>query len=274
MAQILSSQSIQWLGSGILGGIAILLLLLGWLPLGSAGLFGLFASLLAGYCLLSQHTLRVANLLRVGVWGLILPVGLSMALYRPEGFSYPLLFHVDQFHLDGKPFALYVNTAKALAGYTAILWLLTQPSPQSRLHQRWFLPLSLALAAVVLAAAVPLLGLQWHPKWQSEIAIFLVVNLLVTCVAEESFMRLLVQAPIHHACLRFGPFVAGAVGLLVSTGLFAAAHSPQTGAAWGVYLLAGAMYGLGYALTGRLWVSVATHFTVNAMHILWLTCPF
>lgn len=262
----------EWFGALALFAVAVASVLMGWLPTVAAVLLAGFTLLLVVY---RSERLNFPWVKCV-VWFFLLPVGLAMALYRPDGFHYPLIFRLAQLHEGGKPFALHLNTAKALAGYMAIVWLVAVPGvlPKRYLSWRWLTVVAVTLAAPVLLVAIPLFGLQWQPKWGMHVVVFLVVNALVTCVAEESFMRLLVQGPIQRAGARFcGPLLSHGGALLVSTLLFAAAHSPQGAEAWGIYLLAGCAYGLGYALSGRLWVAIVTHFTVNAVHYVFLTYP-
>lgn len=249
--------------------VALLSLLLGWLPLSVAGLLVLFIAALAAFYFARNRAAWV----KVVLWLPLLPLGLAIALMRPEGFSYPLVFSMNELYPGGKPFDLHLNTAKALAGYAVVIWLLGSAPKQMLVTGRQVFVWPILLAGVVLGVAIPLLGLEWQPKWGLHAVWFLLVNLLVTCVAEESFMRLLVQGPLQRALQRFGAAPAAFIALTVTTVLFAAAHSPQGAHAWAIYLVAGCAYGAAYTLTGRLSAAIATHFLVNAVHYLLLTYP-
>lgn len=249
--------------------VALLGLLLGWLPLSVVGLLVLFIAALAAF----HFARNRAAWVKVLLWLPLLPLGLAIALMRPEGFSYPLVFSMNELYPGGKSFDLHINMAKALAGYAVVIWLLGSV-PKQMLVTGWQVFVwPILLAGVVLGVAIPLLGLEWQPKWGLHAIWFLLVNLLVTCVAEESFMRLLVQGPLQRALQQFGGAPAAFIALTVTTVLFAAAHSPQGAHAWAIYLVAGCAYGAAYTLTGRLSAAIATHFLVNTVHYLLLTYP-
>lgn len=259
----------KWIASALLVGIALACLLEGWLPPAVAGLFCLFIVALAGYRLTASRPAWV----RIALWLPLLPLGLAIALVRPEGFAYPLVFHLDALYPGGKPFYLHVNIAKALAGYAVIVWLLSDHSHPEQAKPKVAAVCVVLLAVLVLAVAVPLLGLQWQPKFGAHTVWFALVNLLVTCVAEESFMRLLVQAPLQRTLARLGRIPAAVVALAAASALFAAAHSPVGAEAWGIYLLAGVAYGAAFVFTGRLSAAIGTHFLVNITHYVLLTYP-
>src|SRR6478609_1299474 len=46
-------------------------------------------------------------------WFLAIVLGIGIGLYRPAGFSYPLIFSVSQLHEGGLPMDLYLNLGKA-----------------------------------------------------------------------------------------------------------------------------------------------------------------
>lgn len=104
---------------------------------------------------------------------------------------------------------------------------------------------------------------------------FGLVNLVVTCISEEAFMRLLVQAQIQN-------FISGAVKqkfwqelipLVVATSLFTLIHFSSNLNVTLAYGLAGFLYGLVYSLTKNIWMCIAVHFGVNIIHFSFLTYP-
>jgi membrane protease YdiL (CAAX protease family) len=136
---------------------------------------------------------------------------------------------------------------------------------------------ALVVVGVVLGLAL-LLGVVdfapwWRAMWPSgeALVLFLAVNLLFTCVAEEAFFRGLVQGFLTRWLHSMGRPTWWAVP--PSALLFGLAHAGG-GAA---YALLATLAGLGYGWvclrTGRVGAAIALHFTVNAVHVLFFTYP-
>ena len=131
------------------------------------------------------------------------------------------------------------------------------------------------LALFTLIVAYKILGLAFHVKPFKYIVLFGLVNLIITCLAEEAFMRLLLQEQIQK-------FISGAVThklwqefipLITTTFIFVLTHSVQGFNAVLAFAVAGFSYGLVYSLTKNLWACVAVHFAVNIIHFSFLTYP-
>lgn len=244
------------------------------IPSVAAALVAIFAVFLFLY----DYFLKLTN--RVGIyicWLCAIFLGVVVGLYRPSGFSYPLVFSVNQLHENGLPMSLYVNMAKLFAGYIIIYYLLssTVSTPvyvKSRPKQ---FALVLALVVLILSLSYSLLSLQLYLKPLQYIVMFGLVNLLVTCVGEEAFMRLLLQAQVQK-------FIAGRVKqgfwqelipLFITTIIFVLTHSVHGFNSIVVYTFAGFSYGLVYCLTKNLWACVGVHFGVNIIHFAFLTYP-
>jgi uncharacterized protein len=208
-------------------------------------------------------------------WLLAIVLGIGVGLYRPVGFNYPLIFSLNQLHEGGLPFSLYINIAKLLAGYITVYFLLSfgsQAYIQSRALQ---FALAVGLGFLVVCVAYFALDLAFYLKPLKYIALFGLVNLLATCIAEEAFMRLLLQAQLQK--FLSGKLASGfwleAIPLLITTTIFGVMHfSANVNLLW-VFSLAGFSYGLVYSLTKNLWMCVAVHFTVNIIHFSFLTYP-
>lgn len=252
--------------------IVIFLVAVGWLPLINALL--LLPFILGLYGLTAIPDSRRALLAAVLIPTFL--IGFFMAIYRPAGFDYPLVWNPGPLYEGGSPYALYVNLSKAVGGYLVILWLWfgMRPSgenpPGARpLWERW--ALVACGAGSILFIAHALFGVDLKPKLPEGILYFVLVNLLVTVVSEEAFFRVLLQSQIE----RF--FSSRAVGMTiavaVSSVLFALAHSGATGPVFFLFLFAGFVYAAVYARTRSLTVSIATHFGVNIIHITLLEYP-
>lgn len=245
-----------------------------FLPLSCAFLIAAFTLVLFVYRYCSSTHRSLGMYL---TWLLAIALGIGVGLYRPAGFNYPLVFSVSQLHEGGSPFSLYINIAKLLAGYITVYLLISsgvkvKPYIQNR-PQQFALAVGLGLFVVLIAYFA--LGLGFYLKPLAYITLFALVNLLVTCVAEEAFMRLLLQAQLHKflSGKLASTFQLEAVPLLITTGIFVLMHFSANVTVLGVFALAGFCYGLVYSLTKNFWACVAVHFTVNIVHFSLLTYP-
>lgn len=245
-----------------------------FLPLICAFLVTAFTLVLSAYRYYSSNQKPLGMYI---TWLLAIVLGIGVGLYRPAGFNYPLVFSVSQLHEGGSPFSLYINIGKLLAGYVAVYLLMSsdvkvKPYIQNRAPQ---FALAVGLGLFVVLFAYFALGLGFYLKSLEYIALFALVNLLVTCVAEEAFMRLLLQAQLHKflSGKHTNAFWLEAIPLLITTGIFALMHFSANVTVLGVFALAGFCYGLVYSLTKNVWACVAVHFTVNIVHFSLLTYP-
>ncbi|WP_370977881.1 lysostaphin resistance A-like protein [Agaribacterium sp. ZY112] len=211
------------------------------------------------------------------LWLTVFIVGLTIGLYRPEGFNYPLVFNVDALHTEGQAFALYLNTAKVLAGIAVLVFLLPISIKKPSLKTApWQIILTMLVCALMInTLAWHLLDLQVHTKTLFVILSFLAVNLSVTCLAEEAFMRLLLQGECLRAVSKFteNKLIREGLPLALCTLIFILTHFPSSLNMLIVFGLAGFAYGLIYALTKNITYAIGLHFSVNALHFLFLTYP-
>lgn len=198
-----------------------------------------------------------------------------VATYRPSGFSYPLLFELPG--LDGEPrYKLFINTAKALVGF--ILLYLLWPTKHEGIfvaRARYRIMIVLIAPALIIGLAIPVLNLELQVKAVEQIVLFAAANLLIISVAEETFMRLLLQQSLCNAVATFCAirWVQESIALLIVTLLFVLIHSGISGDAVWIYALAGFLYGLSYTLSKNIFYPIVIHFCVNQIHFSVFTYP-
>jgi membrane protease YdiL (CAAX protease family) len=211
------------------------------------------------------------------LWFVAIILGVGIGLYRPAGFNYPLIFSVSQLYEGGLPMDLYLNLGKALAGYCIIFFLFS--SARQSIGYITSLPKQISLVVVstllILGVAIVLLNLQVHVKAVNYILMFGAVNLLVTCVAEEAFMRWLLQTQLQIFFARkiSNRILQEGLALLITTIIFVLTHMVHGLEAVMVFTLAGFVYGFVYTLTKNLLAAIAVHFLVNIIHFSLLTYP-
>jgi membrane protease YdiL (CAAX protease family) len=127
----------------------------------------------------------------IAVLGLTILLSLALALHAFPGFNNPLIIENIKLSVSSAPFTQYANFDKASVGLFLLLFFCPRVSSVRELGQvmRKAAPAALATATVVLALSL-LVGLtQVDAKIPALTAVFLVTNLLFTCVAEEAFFR-------------------------------------------------------------------------------------
>lgn len=159
--------------------VAVVLAFCSWIPLLLLFLLPLFV---AGLYRVAQ---KKTGWLDVALWLVTLLLGFFIATYRPTDFSYPRVWRFDSL----ENFTLYLNTAKAIAGYLVLVWLIRARLAAKCMPLLPSLLVACAGIAIVISAGIGL-GLSFTPKLPEGLVYFVLLNLLVTVVAEEAFFRL------------------------------------------------------------------------------------
>jgi membrane protease YdiL (CAAX protease family) len=202
---------------------------------------------------------------------LIFLSGLAFAfsLHIIPGFNNELLFSSEQFGLSDLPFKLSAKLNKALAGF-AILMAMSQ-------HLTWrisFNTLKLILGSILLFFLLCLLlGAKLDPKLGELTLAFIFFNLLVTCIAEEAFFRLVIQNGIYNVSKGF---LGGWFAVFLTAVIFMLAHF-HTGIGADKRLLlifiAGLLYGGIYLKSKSFGSAVFAHFTINIIYFSLFAFP-
>lgn len=257
--------------AGLSLAVPAVLVLLQWLPLVNAiGVVGLIGLLWA------YRSSPLYKWVRPLLWLLMVPLAFWIATYKPDGFSYPSIFDLPGESGSTPRYEFFANLGKGICGFLLLYFLWQKPRDNEFIAAPKYQFLIVLLApAVVIALAIPALGLHLQPKNFEQIALFSLGNLLIISVAEEAFMRLLLQQPLRNAIAVFtvNRWVQELVPLLVVTVIFVAIHSGLSGAAIWVYALAGFLYGLSYTLSKNIFYPIMIHFFVNQIHFSFLTYP-
>ena len=205
--------------------------------------------------------------------GAVLGLATALFMHRVPGFANPRVIDAVRFTPDAVPFSLHLNFDKALVGLLLLAW--AHPRIASAREWRGVLratvPRALVVLGVVLAGSLALGYVRWAPKCPEEAWLWLGVNLLFTCTAEEALFRGFVQGELRRAWAerRGGSWAA----LAVAAGLFGLAHAAG---GWRYVLMAtvaGAGYGWIYDRTHRVEASILAHWGLNALHFFLFTYP-
>ena len=256
----------------VLTALVIGLVMVGWLPVANAiGLMGV--AFLAWFF----RKEKLNAWIKTGLFLLLVPLAFWVASYEPQGFAYPLLLSLAGDAGEPARYELSVDFAKGIAGFLLLYLLWPKRMANEWVADKWISALFVLLASlIIIGVAILVLGLQWQSKPIEQILQFAVVSLLITCVAEEVFLRFLFQQSLRNTIANFTRIRAlqEIIPLLLVTCVFVAIHSGLSGAAVWVYALAGFLYGLSYTLGKNIVYPIALHFLVNQIHFSFLTYQF
>lgn len=250
---------------------ALLMAALGYIPLVNGVLLLPFILLV-----LSLHRVDKEN--KLVLTAFLIPtilLGFSIAIYRPAGFEYPLVWHTEGMYEGGTAFSLTANLGKVVGGYILIVWFarrMARIGPASDLidvKQRAII-VALCILSVLLFANV-FFDVNWQPKLSEGIIYFFLINLFFTVVSEEAFFRLLIHD--HVAVYFTNRTVGDAAGIAVTTLLFALSHSSAYEPGFLLYAFAGFAYAFAYSKTKSLLACISVHFGVNILHFIFLEYP-
>lgn len=204
-------------------------------------------------------------------FALLLVLSAALALHLVPGFRNPVVMAM-RFSQDASPFIQYLNFDKGSVGLVLVALL----APASRRHApvtdrvRETFVAFVATTVVVLCVAAVIGLVRFDPKLPAVTPTFLVVNLFLSCVAEEAMFRLLLQDPLQGPSPdpRRRALAIAATGLL-----FGLAHAAGGPSMIVVATLAGIGYAAVYAKTGRIESAILVHFGLNATHFLLFSYP-
>ncbi len=208
-------------------------------------------------------------------WTGVVIMALALSIHVIPGFDNALLFSAEHLGNGTLPYKLYANLDKALAA-ALILALVAEHLKPFSLKQfaRQDLPIMLGGAIIIFALGMAL-GAEFDPKFGELTIAFLFFNLLVTCVAEEAYFRLLFQETLWKLI----PLKkwSGILAIVISAALFTLAHFHTGEGAverLTVIFLAGILYAVVYWRSRQYLSAVLAHFSINFIHLSFFTYPF
>lgn len=225
---------------------------------------------LAGLCHATQKSQGAVRTVLIVV---VLVLALALSIHVLPGFHNPKVFDAVRFSPDAAPFTQYANFDKGAVGLLLLALfcrrLNSRPDAQKRFGAS--LLIGLAGAAVTLAVGVAAGAVQFDAKLPERFWIFLSINLLFTCVAEEAFFRGVIQERVTTA---LGDHRwAAPVAVALSAVLFGLAHAAGGIAVVAVSTIAGVGYAAAYARSRSIESAILAHFMLNAIHFVGFTYP-
>ncbi|PHM29920.1 CPBP family intramembrane glutamic endopeptidase [Xenorhabdus budapestensis] len=165
------------------------------------------------------------------------------------------------------PFSMYFNFDKALIPFILLCCMPSlfrrNPVVNAPTHG-WALLITTIPALLGLATVLGGLSVELHlPNW---FPVFVAANIFFVSLAEEALFRGYIQQKLSQW---MSPYFA----LIITSLLFGVAHLAGGALLMAFATLAGLIYGIAWMWSGRLWVAVGFHFTLNVLHLLFYTYP-
>lgn len=205
--------------------------------------------------------------------GILFLFALLLGTHKVPGFKNWLILPDFTLSPDSFPVHLYLNFDKPLIG----IFLIGFGLKTIRSLKDWWLVFKTTLP-IILCASVTLLGLSFVTgyvrldlKWFEFSWLWLLVNLLFTCVAEEALFRGFLQEQLSKGMQHWRFGTAGS--WIIASVLFGLVHFPAGRSYAFLATVAGLFYGYAYLKTRRIEASILVHFSVNAIHFLAFTYP-
>lgn len=121
------------------------------------------------------------------------------------------------------------------------------------------------IGLLLLATSMELIKIEHAlPAW---IGIYILNNLLITCVTEEAFFRGFLQQAIVTK-------MNAIIGIIITSVIFGLAHYAGNIDYVIFAIIAGLFYGLAFQISRQLWVAILIHFFFNLTHLLFFTYPY
>ena len=200
---------------------------------------------------------------------------LLLAFHVVPGFANPILINKLRITPDALPYTMYANFDKASAG---LLFLALICKRAHSLHDwrtvllrssQWLVPTIAATFAVGYALGY----IKVAPKLPHFTLVFVVVNLLFVCVAEETFFRGFIQERLMNYLAKKGVSAASTIALAVGAVLFGISHIGGGVTYVLLATIAGLGYGYSYLKSGGIEAPIITHFVLNFVHFIGFTYP-
>lgn len=213
---------------------------------------------------------RGAAVLSAAAWAL----SLALAMHMIPGFSNPLVAAGLRLGEHSPPITQYASLDKGAAGLILVAFY----CQRIRSFREWpgvaaqGIAIGIATSVVVVGAMAALGAIAPDPKLPGFAMLWVPINLLLTCVAEEAFFRGVLQERLMRWTEGRGRWRW--LPIPITSVLFGLVHAGGGAALAVAAAIAGCGYGLAYARTRRIESAVLAHFTLNAVHFFGFTYPF
>ncbi len=198
---------------------------------------------------------------------------LALYLHKLPGFTDATLVQDLVVSDHAKPFTYRANFGAISTGLVLFAFFCNpiQSTTNWKVVLRRTFPIAAFTLAIVLGLGMMLGFVAFDWKVTAFTGVFLITNLLFTCVAEEAFFRGFMQEQLARAlsAWRLGAYLAAFIGAV----LFGVAHIRGGPALVLLATISGGCNAYAYLKTKRVESSILNHYVLNAVHFLAFTYP-
>lgn len=205
------------------------------------------------------------------LWLLVFALAFTLELHLIPGFHNLLILDKVKITADAMPYTLYLNFDKTIAGLLIIGLTLSRVNSLANftlMLKQLFVRLPLVLL-IILILSYAFGYVRFEPKLAPQLWLWMISNLLFTCIAEEGLFRGFFQEYLSSFKYKYAEYVA----IVIPALFFGAIHFPGGIKYVILATVAGSLYGWIYKVTRRIEASMLTHFMLNLTHILFFTYP-
>ncbi len=234
-------------------------------------LVGLFASVsFITLCFLFSFTKKstVNTLLGFGIFIFCV----ALLLHLVPGFNNLLVIDQQAISSNAATYSQFINFDKAVVAFGLLVFVINNPPRSSNNNYRQVV--TVILAAYVLAIVIGITSglIAFEAKISQYWVLWGLINLFITCYAEEAFFRGFVQTALGNM-MRAHKY-KDAMVIVLSGSVFGLAHIPAGGVYSSIACLLGCAYAFAYQKTGNILVPILGHFFFNVIHFIFFTYPY
>lgn len=249
--------------------LAIALLFAGgaiqWQAVLALALLAALMHIALGYSYPQVYRLLAGSLATLGIF--------AITLHKVPGFIPTIV--VDNIFLGSAslPFTFKISYDKALVGLVLLVFWFAVDWDYKVVGNKLLRAALPAIVLVLLLIGLAVyLGYSVDPKWYWFSPYFLLANLCLTVIAEEVFFRGVIQQRLMAVLTPHTPY-AGWIALLAVSVFFALLHL-KGGETYALLAgLASLIYGWVYWRYRSIHAAILCHFSVNALHFVFLQYP-
>lgn len=193
-------------------------------------------------------------------------------MHKLPGFHNLRIFDKIRFSPEAAPFTMYLNLDKPFIGFILFICLGSKLYVEKLDEKQFFKAIAIPLVVLILICLI--LGfllhfVSWAPKFPSGSWIWILNNLLLVAVSEETLFRGYLQGFIGKQFFNKEKYY---IPLFITALLFGILHTTGGPELMLLAFIAGMGYGFAYHRGGIL-AAVLTHFGFNLLHFLLFTYP-
>ena len=204
---------------------------------------------------------------------MIFVISWLLASHMVSGFISWQIVNEEQISDGGEKYSLYLNMDKVIAGVGIMIFALV-PLRRS-IHIRnmiiKMLPSTMLAISIVAFAGIVMKVVSFDPKFPDLWITWIIISLLVHCVAEEALFRLFLQGGIQNILSTYK--YASVISILISSAAYTAYMFPGSTNFLAAVFVGNLFFGYVYYKTQRVEASILLHFIINLIHFFFFTYP-